>query len=229
MTSNRKCPQHGEHCDMQCKDPNVDNGMMTKVWGPAGWLFLHCVTFGYPYIINPMNKDHSYKQDHYKTFFNMVGHILPCKYCRESYINFAREVPIDRFLNSRENLCKWLYIIHNKVNKKLGVSHDCVPHFTKIQQFYEQFRAKCKKTIEKERRETSEKGCVKPADGTHKKCFINVVTCKEGDNNNKHDTIVYNSTYSEGGISSFTNWKNWVGPLIILIIINMGLLHYYKL
>ena len=22
--------------------------MMTKVWGPPGWFFLHCVTFGFP-------------------------------------------------------------------------------------------------------------------------------------------------------------------------------------
>ena len=74
--------------------------MMTKVWGPAGWLFLHCVTFGYPYAINPENLDHAYKQDHYKTFFNLVGYILPCKYCRESYIEFARETPIDGFLST---------------------------------------------------------------------------------------------------------------------------------
>ena len=46
------CKTHGNNCDGRCIDPNVDNGMMTKVWGPTGWLFLHCVTFGYPYVIN---------------------------------------------------------------------------------------------------------------------------------------------------------------------------------
>ena len=47
------CNIHGESCDGGCTDPNVDNGMMTKVWGPTGWLFLHCVTFGsrfFPFI-----------------------------------------------------------------------------------------------------------------------------------------------------------------------------------
>ena len=42
----KTCKTHGVNCDGACIDPNVDNGMMTKVWGPAGWLFLHCITFG---------------------------------------------------------------------------------------------------------------------------------------------------------------------------------------
>ena len=39
------CKIHGKNCNGECKDPNIDNGMMTKVWGPPGWLFLHCITF----------------------------------------------------------------------------------------------------------------------------------------------------------------------------------------
>ncbi len=223
----KSCPQHGANCDMRCRDPNVDNGMMTKVWGPAGWLFLHCVTFGYPYAINPENLDHAYKQDHYKTFFNLVGYILPCKYCRESYIEFARETPIDNFLSKREDLTKWLYIIHNKVNKKLGVAHDCIPTFKEIQKFYEQFRAKCKKTSEEERKMNKEKGCVKPADGTPKKCVINVVKCKEGDVTRRHNSIVYNNSPSildnSELLKGITNWKNWIVPFVILLILNIFL------
>ena len=55
------CTTHGNNCDGGCKDPNADNGMMTKVWGPPGWLFLHCVTFGYPYVIIPSKKEHQEK------------------------------------------------------------------------------------------------------------------------------------------------------------------------
>ena len=39
-------------------DPNIGNGMMTKVWGPPGWLFLHCITFGYPHKIDKQNNNH---------------------------------------------------------------------------------------------------------------------------------------------------------------------------
>ena len=31
---------------------NKDNGIMTKIWGQPGWLFLHSITIGYPYIID---------------------------------------------------------------------------------------------------------------------------------------------------------------------------------
>ncbi len=236
--STKSCPQHGPNCDMRCKDPNVDNGMMTKVWGPPGWLFLHSIAFGYPYAINPTNQDHAYKQDHYKTFFNMIGYVLPCKYCRQSYIEFIREMPIDNYLDSRENLCRWLYIIHNKVNNKLGVANDCIPKFSEIKEFYEQFRAKCKKTNEEERKANKEKGCVKPADGTPKKCVINVIKCKEGDVTRRHNSIVYNKgennhlnsllnndlSSSEIIVNSVKDWKNWIFPFIILLALNYFLL-----
>ena len=55
------------------KGDNVNNGLITKIWGPGLWSALHCITFGYP--VNPTEK---HKQD-YKRFFTIVGDILPCK------------------------------------------------------------------------------------------------------------------------------------------------------
>ena len=92
---------------------NKQNGMMTKVWGPPGWFFLHSVTFGYPDEINPENVD---RVRHYANFFNSLGHVLPCKYCRNSYNEYISELPVENFLNSRKDLTLWLYLIHNKVN-----------------------------------------------------------------------------------------------------------------
>jgi len=213
------CKTHGSNCDKRCVDPNVDNGMMTKVWGPTGWLFLHCVTFGYPYAINDTNFDHAYKKEHYKRFFNSIGNVLPCKYCRESYKDFIKETPIDDYLNSRKDLCFWLYKIHNKVNYKLGITGDTVPSFEEVQEFYEQFRAKCKKTTEEERAVNKEKGCVSPADGTPKKCLINVVKCKEGDVTRRENSIIYGKTFWQVLKDDYFNFKNWVVPFIILSII----------
>ena len=68
----------------QRSDPNSKNGLMTKVWGPAGWLFLHCVTFGYPE--NPDTYDQEYgfppgtTRNRYRRFFIEVGNVLPCRY-----------------------------------------------------------------------------------------------------------------------------------------------------
>ena len=175
------CNIHGESCDGGCTDPNVDNGMMTKVWGPTGWLFLHCVTFGYPYAINPENPEHLNKKREYQDFFHLLGKVLPCRYCRESYEDFIKETPIEPNLNTRKDLCHWLYQIHNKVNHKLGVPKCQIPSFPEVQKRYEQFRAKCKKTTEDERIANINKGCIKPADGTPKKCVVNIVPCDNGD------------------------------------------------
>ena len=40
---------------------------------------------------------------------------------------------------------------------------------------------KCKKTTENERAKNAAKGCVRPADGTPKRCIVKVVSCNKGD------------------------------------------------
>jgi hypothetical protein len=159
-----------------------NNGMMTKVWGPPGWLFLHCVTFGYPYVIDEFDYTHFQKRNDYKQFFTYLGKILPCRYCRESYNQYIKELPIDNFLGSRKDLCLWLYLIHNKVNDKLGVPKCDIPSFKELQEKYESYRAECKKTTEKERLEKKAKGCVTPIDGIKKKSYLEVINCKENNN-----------------------------------------------
>lgn len=153
-------------------DPNLNNGMMTKVWGPAGWLFLHSVSFGYPLKIDNSN---SSKKIEYKVFFESIGDILPCKYCRESYNKYIQEIPIDDHLNSRDALVEWLYLIHNKVNNKLNVPECDIPTLEEVKEKYEKYRAKCKQSFS----ETEVKGCVVPQDGVKKFCKLSVVDEKE--------------------------------------------------
>lgn len=179
--ANKKCGTHGPNCDGACVDPNVDNGMMTKVWGPAGWLFLHCVTFGYPYAINPSNPEHNGKREDYYNFFYYLGRVLPCRYCRDSYQEFFKELNLDGSLKDRKALCKWLYDMHNKVNHKLGVPECNIPSFDEIVNTYEMYRAKCKKTSEEEREANKKKGCIAPANGTPQRCVVKVVPFDKGD------------------------------------------------
>lgn len=175
------CSRHGKNCDGRCIDPNVDNGMMTKVWGPAGWLFLHCVSFGYPYSINEQNPEHNTKKEDYLNFFYYLGKVLPCKYCRDSYMEFYNELNLENNLNTREQLTRWLYDMHNRVNHKLGVPECQIPTFEEIQEKYEKFRAKCKKTTEEERELNKSKGCIAPADGTAKRSIVKIVNFDKGD------------------------------------------------
>ena len=187
------CQTHGPNCDGDCIDPNVDNGMMTKVWGPPGWLFLHSITFGYPYAINPNNPDHINKKRDYAHFFKSVGNVLPCKYCRDSNIKFSQELPIEPFQNTRKDLVDWLYQIHNKVNHKLGVPECEIPTLDDVTDTYEQYRAKCKKTTQEERENNASKGCVTPANGKKKKCVMKVVGC--GDDNQRNKNINLNQIF----------------------------------
>ena len=159
-------------------DSNRDNGMITKVWGPPGWLFLHCITFGYPFKIDPTNAEHVQKQRDYRDFFHLIGKVFPCRYCRDSYLLFIKDLPIEKSLDSRDSLCRWLYDVHNKVNEKLDVPQCDIPTFETVRKRYEEYRAKCKKTPAEEEAEKKLKGCVIPADGTSRKCVMNIITNK---------------------------------------------------
>ena len=135
---------------------NINNGLITKIWGPSLWIGLHCITFGYP--INPTDE----QKENYKIFFEKVGDVLPCKHCRESYKIFIKEqdTDINNALDSRDSLTKWLYDIHNKVNEKLGVDYGIT--YDMVQKKYESYRAKC---VEKKAN-----GCVVPL-YSKKKCY----------------------------------------------------------
>nr|AEX62522.1 putative FAD-linked sulfhydryloxidase [Moumouvirus Monve] len=145
MGVNSKCAiNHGDH---------RNNGLITKVWGGAGWTFCHSVTFGYP--LKPTTDD----KNNYKNFFISLGDVLPCKYCRESYKKFITEgetALTTEVLENRESLTKWFYRVHNAVNQKLKVEY--AVSYEDVVEKYESFRAKCGKP-----KETS-KGCVTPLD-----------------------------------------------------------------
>jgi hypothetical protein len=148
------------------------NGMQTRVWGPAGWIFLHCVAQNYP-----QEPTESQKED-YRSFFKLAGKVLPCRYCRESYQQFIEEpgTRLDEIaMKNRKTFTKWLYMVHNKINKKLGIK-DCIS-FDQVTEKYESFRSKCTKSPQP----TKIKGCNAPATpgSLRKKCKIQIVPVNE--------------------------------------------------
>ena len=212
------CTNHGEKCDgNECRNPNIDNGMMTKVWGPAGWLFLHCVAAGYPYVIDPDKPEHIEKQNDYYRFFYYLGKVLPCKYCRNSYDKFFTDLSPVNHLGSRKELFKWLYDVHNKVNDKLGVP-DCErPTLGEVESNYEQFRAKCTPLTDKQRADIKGKGCITPANGRPSRSVIKVVEFKPDETSNPTNPNPLNFPKADDYIiiSKKTLW----GVMVMLIII----------
>ena len=147
MTELNQC--HIDHAD------NVNNGLITKVWGGPAWTFLHAVTFGYP--INPTE----IIKNQYKDFFISLGNVLPCKYCRESYIKFITEgetAILSNDLANRETLTHWLYRVHNAVNRKLDVDYGIT--YLDVVNRFESFRARCDNSI----KDPNIKGCISPLD-----------------------------------------------------------------
>jgi len=110
--------------------------MQTAEWGPPGWHFLHSVTFGYP-----ENPNETEKQN-YKNFFDNVQYVLPCKFCKTSYVLIYKYIDISPYLESRNGLTFWLFIIHNLVNRKLKKKLEV---FENVVVEYENLRAKCGK------------------------------------------------------------------------------------
>ena len=121
--------------------------MDTRFWGPSGWKMLHLITFTYTY-----SAETAYT---YSKFFETLPYILPCKYCRSSLSDYYVDHPYEisnhmhtqsqsqsqtnGMMNPILNLEKWMYTIHNCVNKKLtsqGLHHSPNPSFAQVKAYY---------------------------------------------------------------------------------------------
>jgi hypothetical protein len=152
-------------------DFNSGDGMLTSVWGPALWHSLHTISFNYP--VNP--SDEQKKQ--YYNFFKSLQHVLPCRYCRENYTLNLEKLPLTiETLKNRESLSRWLYEMHELINKNLGKESGL--SYEDVRNRYEHFRARClleTKKPEKTNKFKKEKGCTEPLYGVKSKCILNIV------------------------------------------------------
>lgn len=102
-------------------------GMRTTFWGPSAWNFLFTSVLGtYPEKIDLKNANHLRIKKEFKNLFMSLGYVMPCVFCRDSYKQFIKEMPIDSYLSGRIRLFFWLYKLKDKVNKKLiKQENDC--------------------------------------------------------------------------------------------------------
>lgn len=139
-------------CNVDHTD-NRNNGLITKIWGGPGWTFVHAITFGYP--IDPTTE----QKKHYKDYFILLGYVLPCRFCRESYQKFISEgktALTEAVLENRETLTRWLYEVHEEVNHKLEIDYGVT--YENLVNRFEGFRARCNMA------DPLIKGCVTPLD-----------------------------------------------------------------
>ena len=162
-------------------DFNSGDGMLTSVWGPSLWHYLHTMSFNYP--VKPCRKD----KICYKKFIYNLKSVLPCKYCRINLTKNLKDMPLtNKHLKNRKNFSRWVYDLHEHINKMLGKKSGLT--YDKVRERYEHFRARCtidldekskyikikplRKTLKKKKKE---KGCVEPLYGKKSKCIIRIV------------------------------------------------------
>jgi hypothetical protein len=154
------------------------DGMLTTVWGPSMWHFLHTMSFNYP--VNPTEED----KTHYRDFVINLQYVLPCKYCRQNLANNFKLFPLKMCdMKNRETFSKYIYRLHEIVNKllkkKSGLS------YCDVRDIYENFRSRCTDEkpklidIRKTLKTKKHKGCTEPLYGKKAKCIIKIVPQEE--------------------------------------------------
>ena len=156
------------------KDYYSGDGMLTSVWGPALWHYLHVISFNYP--VNPTNL----QKKKYKNFLLNLQYTLPCKYCRINLKNNFKKYPLnDTIFLNRDSFSRYIFNLHELINKMLG--KDSGLTYCQVRDRYEHFRSRC--TVEKPKifkfKDNKEKGCTTPLYGNKSKCVINIVPQKK--------------------------------------------------
>ena len=129
----------------------------------------HTISFNYP--VNPTLKE----KKQYFIFFNSLGNMLPCKYCRENLKKNLKCNPLNiKTMKDRKTLSMWVYRLHETINKMLGKKSGL--SYNNARDRYENFRSRCLKKSKKENKKPKkESGCTKPLYGNKSKCVLNIV------------------------------------------------------
>lgn len=144
-------------------------GILTSVWGPSLWHFLHSMSFNYPE--NPTKE----QKKHYKSFIESLKNILPCKYCRINIINNFKELPITyKDMKNRYTFSLYVYNLHELINKMLNKKSNLC--YEEVRERYEHFRARCNDKYKKIIK--NETGCTESLYGEKSKCIIKIVPHK---------------------------------------------------
>ena len=163
------------------KDFHSGDGMLTTVWGPSMWHFLHTMSFNYPVSPTPEQKQH------YMDFILNLRNILPCKYCRMNLTNNLATRPLKMcHMESRDTFSRFVYDLHETVNKLLGKKSGLT--YCDVRERYEHFRSRCTQDAPKVfnfkefyrgklgvKNGEHQKGCTEPLYGKKAKCVISIV------------------------------------------------------
>ena len=84
-----------------------------KIWGPHYWFFLHTIAMSYPIHPNAVTK---------KKYYDFVQNIplfIPVESMSGEFSKLLDQYPVQPYLDNKESFIRWMWFIHNKINKKL--------------------------------------------------------------------------------------------------------------
>jgi hypothetical protein len=155
---------------------NSNDGMLTAVWGPGMWHYLHTMSFNYP--VFPTKND----KKHYRNFMHNLQYVLPCGKCRINLQKNFKKLPLtSKDLKNRSAFSRYVFDLHELINTMLckvsGLTYEGV------RERYEHFRARCNKNTHKKTRKRvtfskevkKENGCTEPLYGEKSKCVLQIV------------------------------------------------------
>jgi len=163
---------------------NSNDGMLTTVWGPGMWHYLHTMSFNYP--VKPTCDE----KRHYQSFVLNLQYVLPCGKCRKNLVKNFKRLPLKWVdMQSRDTFSLYIYKLHELINKMLHKTSGL--SYQDVRERYEHFRSRCvfetgkgKEKGEKGKgngknktlkNKTEEKGCTEPLYGEKSKCVLQIV------------------------------------------------------
>ena len=161
-------------------DYKSNDGMLTSVWGPGMWHYLHTMSFNYP--ITPTSSE----KKHYRDFIIQLKYVLPCGKCRKNLRKNLKELPIKmKHMKNRDTFSRYVFELHEHINTMLG-KHSGLS-FEEVRERYEHFRSRCSQpySIRKNNMNNKtkkvrfanklEQGCTTPLYGSKSKCVLHIV------------------------------------------------------
>ena len=159
------------------KDFKSGDGMLTTVWGPGMWHYLHTMSFNYP------NHPTFHEKKKYRNFILSLQHVLPCKYCRINFKNNLKRIPLTMHcMKNRHTFSMYVYRLHELINKMLNKKSNLT--YEEVRNRYEHFRARCadpkkNKIFHFRKTQKKEKGCTESLYGKKSKCILKIVPQEE--------------------------------------------------
>lgn len=87
--------------------------LKSTVWGPHFWFFLHTIAYKYPESPNAVTK---------RKYYDLIVNFplfIPDEEMGNHFATLLDKYPVSPYLDKRDSFVRWVWFIHNKINKEL--------------------------------------------------------------------------------------------------------------